>query len=402
MPPTADIIYLDHNATTPLDPRVLDAMLPYFREQYANPASRHAPGRAARDTVEMAREQAAALIGAQPRDIVWTSGATESNNLAIKGAARWYGDELKRGRHIVAGSTEHSAVLEPCRRLESEGFEITWIDPAPPPGPAGVVHADRVAAALRDDTILASIMWANNETGTINDIEGIGRLCKERGVHFHTDATQMVGKLPVDVEGAGVDMLSFSAHKMYGPKGAGGLYARRRRPRVRLVPLIDGGGHERGLRSGTLNVPGIVGLGAACELCGAEMHDEATRLRTLRDRLENILIERLGPDRALINGDPHRRLPHTTNLSFPGVDAEQLIAAMPGLAVSSGAACTTTSLQSSHVLRRMGLGAERARSSIRFGLGRWTTADQIDRAIEQVVRGIAEAASRGPACGTSV
>jgi cysteine desulfurase len=376
-------IYLDHNATTPTDPRVLEAMLPYFTEKFGNSASRnHKYGWDAEAAVDTAREQAASLIGANPKEIIWTSGSTESNNLAIKGAARMYAREGECKGHIITSSIEHKATLDPCKRLQMEGFDVTFLEP-----PADGVHTvEQVAQAIREDTVLVTIMWANNEIGTINPIAEIGKLCKSKGIVFHTDATQYVGKLPVDVNEAGVDLLSWSGHKIYGPKGVGALYVRRRKPRIRLEPIIDGGGHERGMRSGTLNVTGIVGFGKACELCQQEMAEEGARLAALRDRLEAQIFERL--DGVQINGDKDKRLPHTSNISFAWVEGESLLMSMNEIAVSSGSACTSASLEPSYVLKNLGVGDELAHSSIRFGLGRHTTEEEIDYTIEKVIKGV--------------
>lgn len=375
-------IYMDHNATTPVDPRVLEAMLPYFSEKFGNAASRsHSFGWEAEAAVEKAREQVAALIGADPKEIIWTSGATESNNLAIKGVAWMYAD---KGRHIVTSAIEHKAVLDPCKRLEQQGFQVTYV----PPGPDGVVRAEAVAQALRPNTILVSIMWANNEIGTINEIHKIGAICKEKGILFHSDATQAVGKVPVNVQEAGVDLLSASAHKLYGPKGVGCLYVRRTRPRVRLVPILDGGGHERGLRSGTINVPGVVGFGAACQIAMQEMPEESRRLAALRDRLEEGIIRGLDGEGVHINGSRTERLPHTTNISFAWIEGESLMMAMKDVAVSSGSACTSASLEPSYVLKALGVGEELAHSSIRFGLGRFNTEEEVDYVIQRVVAGV--------------
>jgi len=369
-------IYLDNNATTPLDPRVLEAMLPYLREHFGNAASRnHAYGWEAERAVERAREQVAALIHASPKEIIWTSGATESDNIAVQGAARMYRD---KGRHIVTQATEHKAVLDPCHYLQEQGFEVTIL----PVGRTGRVAPEAVRAALRDDTILVSIMYANNEIGTIQPIREIGAICKERGVLFHTDATQAFGKEPIDVEAMGIDLLSASGHKIHGPKGVGFLYVRRRRPRVRCAPLFYGGGHERGMRSGTLNVPGIVGMGAAAAIAAEEMEQEQRRLRGLRDRLWEGLSSRL--DAIYRNGDPEHCLANTLNVSFAYVEGEALMMGCGGIAVSSGSACTSASLESSHVLKALGVDDALAHGSIRFSLGRFNTADEIDRAIEQV------------------
>ncbi len=373
-------IYLDNNATTRVDPRVLEAMLPYFTEHFGNSASRnHAFGWAAEEAVDTARGQVASLIGANSKEIVWTSGATESNNLAIKGTAAMYRD---KGKHIITCITEHKAVIDPCKRLQREGYDVTWLEP----DADGVISAAQVAAAMRDDTILVTLMWANNEIGTISEIPEIGKLCKDKGVIFHTDATQWVGKMPTDVEAAGVDLLSASAHKIYGPKGVGMLYVRRRRPRVRLVPIIDGGGHERGMRSGTINVPGVVGMGAAAELCANEMAIEGPRLKALRDKLERGVTEPL--EGTKINGHPEHRLPHTSNVSFAWVEGESLMMAIRDIAVSSGSACTSASLEPSYVLKGLGVGDDLAHSSLRFGLGRFTTEEEIDYTIDKVVEGV--------------
>lgn len=377
-------IYLDYNATTPLDPRVFDGMRPYFTEIFGNPASRtHAFGRAAEQAVLAARNQVAALLNIEQdpklgaREIIWTSGATEANNLAIKGVADACRD---KGRHILSQITEHKAILDPINRLASSGLEQTLL----PVDDAGRVSADQVADAIRADTILVSIMYTNNETGTIQPIREIGAVCKQRGIIFHTDATQAVGKIPVDVLADGIDLLSLSAHKLYGPKGVGALYIRRKNPRVRLTPLFDGGAHERGFRSGTLNVPGIVGAGLACELACGEMAGESLRLSALRDRLQSALSRQVG--NIVVNGDENNRLPHVANLSFPGVDGPSLLNALPDIAISSGSACTSASLASSHVLRAMGRTEDLAQSAIRFSLGRFTTVEEIDYVIERFAK----------------
>jgi cysteine desulfurase len=370
------MIYLDYNATTPLDPRVLDAMLPYFRERFGNAASRHhALGCDAAKAVEAAREPVAGLIGADPREIVWTSGATESNNLAIKGVAA-------AGRHVVTVATEHRAVLDPCEHLESKGVKVSYLRVSPD----GVLDLDRLAKAIAPETALVSVMHANNETGVIHPIAEIGRLCKERKVLFHTDATQSFGKEPIDVESMGIDLLSASAHKLCGPKGVGVLYVRRRAPRVRLEPLLHGGGHEKGYRSGTLNVPAIVGMGAASEIAARERAAEQPRVRELRDRLEKGLLALEGVER---NGSADRRLANTSNLSFRGLDGEELMKAVPELAVSSSSACTSALLQPSYVLGALGCDEERVRGSVRFSLGRFTTAAEIDRAVELLAAAVA-------------
>ncbi len=373
-------IYMDHNATTPMDPRVLEAMLPYFTEKFGNSASRnHEFGWHAEEAVKKARKQVASLIGADPKEIIWTSGATESNNLAIKGVADMY---KEKGRHIITAVHEHKATLDPCKRLQKMGYDITWLEP----NEDGIIYAQQIADAIREDTILVSIMWANNELGTINELTEIGKVCKDKGVLLHTDATQAVGKIPVDVNADGVDLLSGTAHKIYGPKGAGFLYVRRRKPRVRLTPIIDGGGHERGMRSGTLNVPGIVGLGEACELCEKEMVQETAKLSALRDKLEQGITSQL--EHAVVNGHEARRLPQTTNISFPYVEGESMMMAIKEVAVSSGSACTSASLEPSYVLKALGLGDEIAHSSIRFGVGRFTTEEEVDYTIDKVVTAV--------------
>jgi cysteine desulfurase len=373
-------IYFDYQATTPLDERVLEAMLPYFREKFGNAASRnHEFGWEAEKAVDAARGQIAALIGADGKEIVFTSGATESNNLAIKGVAEMY---REKGRHLITATTEHKAVLDPMKRLEQEGCAVTYL----PVDKTGQVSVADVAKALRPDTVLVSLMMANNEIGTLHPVEAIGKLCKERGVLFHTDATQGVGKIPVDVDRMGIDLLSLSGHKIYGPKGIGALYVRRRNPRVRLSPQMDGGGHERGMRSGTLNVPGIVGLGKACELAGAELASESVRLTALRERLWSKLKE--GLDEIHLNGHPTERLPGNLNVSFAYVEGEGLMMGIADLAVSSGSACTSASLEPSYVLKAIGVGDDLAHTSIRFGLGRFTTEEQVDYAAQRTVAAV--------------
>jgi cysteine desulfurase len=379
-------IYLDHAATTPCDPRVVEAMLPYFTEKFGNAASRnHKFGWEAEAAVDKAREQAAALIGAQDKEIIWTSGSTESNNLAIKGAANMYAKQpaSQPGRgHIITSIIEHKAVLDPCKRLQRDGFDVTFL--APPPD--GVITAKMVEAAIRPGTILVSLMWANNEIGTINEVPEIGKLCHGRDIVFHTDATQWVGKMPTDVERDQIDLLSWSGHKIYGPKGVGALYVRRRKPRVRLEAQMDGGGHERGMRSGTLNVTGIVGFGMACELCRQEMDADRERLFPLRRKLERELQGQL--EVVTINGHAERRLPHMTNMSFGFVEGESLLMGIKDIACSSGSACTSASLEPSYVLKGLGVGDELAHSSLRLSLGRWTTADQIDYTIAGIVKAV--------------
>jgi cysteine desulfurase len=352
-------------------------MLPYFGDVFGNAASRnHSFGWSAEQAVDLGRERIANLIGAKPKEIVFTSGSTEAINLAMKGVAEMYGS---KGKHIITSQAEHKAVLDTARHLEKEGFEITFLEP----DETGRVTTEAVAAALRDDTILVALLWANNEIGTLNPIREIGALCHERGVLLFTDATQAVGKIPVDVEADNVDLLCLSAHKLYGPKGVGALYVRRKRPRVRLVAQIDGGGHERGMRSGTLNVPGIVGLGKACELCQEELETEAARATALRDRLEERIVAGLGD--VKFNGNREHRLPGCLNVSFPYVEGESLLMGIDDIAVSSGSACTSASLEPSHVLRSMGIGDDLAHSSIRFGIGRFTTEEEVDYAADRVV-----------------
>ena len=381
-------IYLDHNATTPVDQRVFDVMAPYFTEHYGNAASRNHPfGWAAEAGVENARRQISALIGAAPKDLVMTSGATESDNLAIKGVAEMYRD---KGNHIITCVSEHKAVIDPCKRLAEDGFEITWLTP----DKFGRVTAQQVADAITDKTILISIMAANNEVGTINPVAEIGAVARDKGVFFHTDATQAVGKIPINVDEMKIDLLSMSAHKLYGPKGVGALYVRRRNPRVRLRCQMDGGGHERGMRSGTMNVPGIVGLGEACSLAGAEMEEDNQRIGALRDRLEAGVNADL--EYVTLNGDPDHRLAGTANLSFAYVEGEALMMKMKNIAVSSGSACTSASLEPSYVLRSMGVTDELAHSSIRFSLGRHTNAEEIDYVIAQTIKAVKDLRELSP------
>ena len=372
-------IYLDYQATTPTDPRVVEAMLPYFHERFGNPHSvHHAFGWDAETAVERARGQVAALIGAEPREIVFTSGATESNNLAIKGAAWFHKD---RKSHLITTATEHKCVLEACRRLEGQGFRVTYL----PVGPGGLVDPRQIEDAITEDTVLVSVMAAHNEIGVIQPIAEIGAICRAHGVYFHCDAAQAVGKIPIDVQAMQIDLLSISGHKVYGPKGVGALYVRRR-PRVRLEPLIDGGGQERGFRSGTLPTPLCVGLGEACAIALREMAEEAARLASLRDRLYEHLTTRL--DGVVLNGDPTRRLPGNLNLSFERVNGEMLIEAMPEIAVSTGSACTSASVEPSYVLRALGLSDELAHASIRIGLGRDTTEAEVDEAVAIIAEAV--------------
>lgn len=386
--------YLDHAATTPCDPRVVEAMLPYFTNMFGNPGSRnHSFGWDSENAVDKARDQVASLLGADAKEVIFTSGSTESNNIAIKGAANMYAKkpagEKNRG-HIITAIHEHKAVLDPCKRLEKEGFDVTWLEP----GADGIITRDMIANAMREDTILVTIMWANNEIGTINEIPEIGELCHDKGVIFHTDATQWVGKMPTDVQAANVDLLSMSGHKIYGPKGVGALYVRRRRPRVRLVPLQEGGGQERGFRSGTLNVTGIVGLGKACELCAQEMEADAERVLALRHRLEDKLKAAL--DVVQVNGHNEKRLPHITNISFGFVEGESLMMALKEIAMSSGSACTSASLEPSYVLKALGVGDDLAHSSLRISMGRWTTQEQIDYAADKIIEAVTKLRELSP------
>jgi cysteine desulfurase len=375
-------VYLDNHATTPVDPRVLDAMLPYFGERFGNAASRSHPfGWEAEEAVEQARGQIAALIHAAPREIVFTSGATESDNLAIKGVLEFHAE---RGDHIVTAATEHKAVLDSCRALEKAGRATLTVLPV---GGDGLVDPDAVRRAITPRTVLISIMHANNEIGTVHPVEAIGRIAREAGVLFHCDAAQSVGKVAVDVAAMGIDLLAFTAHKLYGPKGCGALYVRGAavgtRPRVRLAPQMHGGGHERGMRSGTLNVPGAVGLGSACAIAATEMDSERERVGALRERLHGGLVGQL--DEVRLNGHPTRRLAGNLNLSFAGIEGDSLLAALPDVALSSGSACTSATLEPSHVLRAIGVDDDAAHASIRFGLGRFTSEADVDFAIERVV-----------------
>ena len=367
-------IYLDYAATTPVDPRVVAAMVPYLYENFGNPASRsHAYGWASEEAVEIAREYVAQLIGADPREIVWTSGATESNNLAIKGAALFY---KSRGKHIITVKTEHKAVLDTCRELEREGFEVTYMDVLP----NGLLDLDALKAAIRPDTILVSVMFVNNEIGVIQDIPAIGALCRSKGVIFHVDAAQATGKVEINLEDLPVDLMSLSAHKTYGPKGIGALYVRRK-PRVRIEAQIHGGGHERGMRSGTLATHQIVGMGEAYRIARESMAAENERIRALRNRL---LIGLQGIPEIAVNGDIERRIPHNLNVSFQFVEGESLLMGIKNIAVSSGSACTSASLEPSYVLRALGLNDELAHSSIRFSVGRFTTEADVDAAVASV------------------
>jgi cysteine desulfurase len=381
-------VYLDNAATTPIDPRVLDAMLPFFRENFGNAASRsHRFGWIAEEAVDEARRQVAELIGAGPKEVIWTSGATESNNIAVKGVARMYQDQ---GRHIITQGTEHKAVVDPCHYLEQNGYRVTYLEV----DGGGRIDLDELQAAICDDTILVSIMFANNEIGTIQPIAEIGRICKDKGVVFHTDAVQAFGKVAIDVEEMGIDLMSISGHKIYGPKGVGALYVRRKRPRVRCEAVLHGGGHERGMRSGTLNVPGIVGLGAAADIARREMSEESIRLAELRDRLWEGLDSQL--DHIVRNGDREHCLPNILNVSFNYVEGESLMMAFNTIAVSSGSACTSASLEPSYVLKALGVGDELAHSSIRFSLGRFTTQRDVDYAVGEVVSAVTRLRAMSP------
>jgi cysteine desulfurase len=370
-------VYLDYHATTPVDPQVLETMLPYFTQVFGNAASRnHEYGWTAEAAVEKARGQIAALIGATEKEIIFTSGATESNNLAITGVAEMYKD---KGKHIITSAIEHKAVLDTCLALEQKGYEISYV----PVDSTGRVDLVELRKLIRPDTILVSIMFANNEIGSINPVAEIGKLCKEKGVLFHTDAVQAAGKAEIDVQAQGIDLLSLTAHKIYGPKGVGALYVRRKGPRVRLSPIVHGGGHERGMRSGTLNVPGIVGFGKAAELAKKYLPEETVRVKRLCDRLWAGIQEQL--DEVYLNGHPEHRLPNNLNVSFAFVEGESLMMGMKELAVSSGSACTSASLEPSYVLKSIGVGEDLAHTSIRFGLGRFTTEEEIDFALKKVV-----------------
>jgi cysteine desulfurase len=380
-------IYLDNNSTTPMDPRVLEAMLPYFNEKFGNAASRNHPfGWAAEEGVDYAREQISKLINCSEKEIIFTSGATESNNLAIKGVFEMYAE---KGNHIITATTEHKAVLDTCAHLEKLGASITYLQVKAD----GLIDLEELSNAITDKTILVSIMYGNNEIGVVQPMKEISAITRSKGVLLHTDATQTVGKIPVDVEADGIDLLSFTAHKMYGPKGVGALYVRRKNPRVKVTAQMDGGGHERGMRSGTLNVPGIVGFGKACEIAMQDMEKDTIRLSAMRNRLEKSLIEL---EETYINGNTDHRLPHVTNISFKYVEGEGLMMAMKDLAVSSGSACTSASLEPSYVLKSLGLNDDLAHSSIRFGLGRFTTDEEIDYAIECTKKAVTKLRDMSP------
>jgi len=380
-------IYLDNNATTPMDPRVLEAMLPYFIEHFGNAASRnHSFGWQAEEAVDYAREQIAKLIHADAKEIIFTSGATESNNLAIKGVFEMYAE---KGNHFITVTTEHKAILDTCKHIEKLGAEVTYLEPATD----GLITVEQVASAIKPNTVLVTVMYANNEIGVIQPIKAIAELCKSKGILFHTDATQAVGKIPVDVMADGIDLMSFSAHKMYGPKGVGALYVRRKNPRVKVTAQMDGGGHERGMRSGTINVTGIVGFGKACELCQQDMAQDTERIIKMRNRLEASLSEL---EESYINGNIEHRLPHLSNMSFKYVEGEGLIMGVKNIAVSSGSACTSASLEPSYVLKALGLDDELAHSSLRFGLSRFTTDEEIDYAINHVKEAVIKLREMSP------
>ncbi len=370
-------IYLDNHATTQMDPRVLDAMVPYFTQYFGNAASRnHEFGWVAEQAVDKARKQIADLIGASPREIIFTSGATESDNLAIKGVAEMYAE---KGNHIITAATEHKAVLDTCKKLEKNGYRVTYL----PVQGDGLIDLDMLRESITDKTILVTIMYANNEIGVLQPVAEIGKICREKGVLFHTDGVQAIGKVPVDVNRDNIDLMSITAHKLYGPKGVGALYVRRKNPRVQLTAQMDGGGHERGMRSGTLNVPGIVGLGEACAICQREMPEETRRLQYLRDKLRNKLESEL--DEVYLNGSWEHRLPHSLNLSFAYVEGESLLMGINDVAVSSGSACTSATLEPSYVLKALGLGDDIAHSSIRFGIGRFNTEEEIDYVADKLI-----------------
>jgi cysteine desulfurase len=380
-------IYLDNNATTPLDPRVLEAMMPYLTEVFGNAASRNHPfGWAAEEAVDYAREQIAGLINCDPKEIIFTSGATESDNLGIKGVFEMYS---QKGNHIITATTEHKAVLDTCKHIEKLGGRVTYL----PVDAEGLISLADLEAAMTPETILVTIMYGNNETGTIQPIREIAAIAHKHGALFMTDGTQAVGKIPVDVIADGIDLMAFTAHKMYGPKGVGALYVRRKNPRVKVTAQMDGGGHERGMRSGTLNVPGIVGLGKACELCKQEMEADTQRLSTMRDRLER---ELLTLEESYVNGSREHRLPHVANISFKYVEGEGLMMGVKDLAVSSGSACTSASLEPSYVLKALGLSDDLAHSSLRFGLSRFTTDEQIDYAINHVKEAVTKLREMSP------
>lgn len=381
-------IYLDNHSTTPCDPRVLEMMLPYFTEKFGNAASRnHSFGWEAEEAVEVARKQIAHLIHADPKELIFTSGATESDNLALQGVVEMY---REKGNHIITGSTEHRAVIDTAKYLEKKGVKVTFL----PVDKAGMVSPEDVRNAITDQTILISIMMANNEIGTINPVAAIGKVAKEKGVLFHCDATQGVGKIPVNVQEMGIDLMSFTGHKIYGPKGVGALYVRRKAPRVRLEAMMYGGGHERGMRSGTLPVPLIVGFGKACELCEQEMSTESVRMAKMRDRLQEGIMNRM--DEVYLNGHPTERLPNNLNISFAYVEGEALLMGVKEIALSSGSACTSATLEPSYVLRALGVGSDLAHSSIRFGLGRFNTDEEVEYTIDRMIKAVTHLREMSP------
>ncbi|MCB9774171.1 MAG: IscS subfamily cysteine desulfurase [Nitrospiraceae bacterium] len=381
-------IYLDNHSTTPCDPRVLEMMLPFFTEKFGNAASRnHSFGWEAEEAVEVARNQIAHLIHADAKEIIFTSGATESDNLALQGVVEMY---REKGNHIITSSTEHRAVIDTAKYLEKKGIKVTFL----PVDKAGMVSPDDVRNAITDQTILISIMMANNEIGTINPVAAIGKVAKEKGVLFHCDATQGVGKIPVNVQEMGIDLMSFTAHKIYGPKGVGALYVRRKAPRVRLEAMMYGGGHERGMRSGTLAVPLIVGFGKACELCEQEMSTESVRMAKMRDRLQEGIMK--GMDEVYLNGHPTERLPNNLNISFAYVEGEALLMGVKEIALSSGSACTSATLEPSYVLRALGVGSDLAHSSIRFGLGRFNTDEEVEYTIDRMIKAVTHLREMSP------
>ena len=381
-------IFMDYHSTTPVDPRVLEEMLPYFTENFGNAASRNHPfGWKAEEAVEKGRERVAAVVGADSKEIIFTSGATESNNLALKGVAEMYAE---KGDHIITCVTEHKAVLDTCKRLEKLGKRVTYL----PVDKFGQIDLDELRSAITDRTILISIMYANNEVGTLQKIREIGKIAKEKGVLFHSDAVQAVGKIPVDVHDLNVDLMSLTAHKIYGPKGVGALYVRKKNPRVRIVAQMDGGGHERGMRSGTLNVPGIAGFGKACQLAKELMPEESKRLAAMRDRLLKGITEKL--DEVFLNGHPVERLPNNLNISFAYVEGESLLMGMDDIAVSSGSACTSATLEPSYVLKALGVGEDLAHTSIRFGLGRFNTDEEVDYVLNKVINNVVRLREMSP------
>jgi cysteine desulfurase len=381
-------VYMDYHATTPVDPRVLDAMIPFFTEQFGNPASRqHYFGWVAEEAVDESRKKIARMLNAEPREVYFTSGATESNNLAIKGVVEAYS---QKGKHVITSQIEHKSVFDVCKKLARRGYDVTFL----PVDQYGLIDIRQLKASIKNSTILVSMMIANNEIGTIQDVAEIGKLCREHGVLFHTDAAQAAGKIPVDVQAMNIDLLSLSGHKMYGPKGIGALLVRSKNPRVKIVAQLDGGGHERGLRSGTLNVPGIVGLAKAIELCVDSMKEESERLRSLRDKLENRLLHEL--EDTYVNGHPAQRLPNNLNMSFLYVEENAIMMGMKDVAVASGSACSSAEPEPSHVLKALHIGKERETSAIRFGLGRWTTEEEVDYVADRTIETVKKLRALSP------